>query len=71
MGIKKGALHKRLGIPKGDKIPTSRIRADLAKAKRAGDIHHERQDVLALNFRKSPVRGKHDKRAEVRYGRRK
>lgn len=48
----KGLLHKRLGVPQGQKIPKSKIRADLAKAKRTGNVSAERQDLFALNFGK-------------------
>lgn len=49
--MNKGALHRRLGIPQGQPIPSSTIRADLARAKKSGDVRDEKQDVEALNFR--------------------
>lgn len=50
LDIKKGALHRRLGI-KG-KIPSGKIQKDLKRAKSKGDTRAVRQDVLALNMRK-------------------
>jgi len=52
--IAKGALHKRLGIPQGQKIPLSIIRKKLAalkkkKNKTAAEVKKERQLVFAAN----------------------
>jgi hypothetical protein len=46
----RGLLHEELGVKKGQKIPKKRIRADLKKAKRSGNVAEERRDVFALNF---------------------
>lgn len=48
----RGLLHEMLGVKKGQKIPKSRIRADLAKAKRNHNVAEEKRDVFALNFGK-------------------
>lgn len=48
----RGLLHEMLGVKKGQKIPRSRIRADLAKAKRTGNVAEEKRDIFALNFGK-------------------
>lgn len=46
----RGLLHKELGVPQGKKIPKAKIRADLAKAKRTGNVAEEKRDVFAENF---------------------
>lgn len=48
----RGLLHEMLGVAKGKKIPRSKIRADLAKSKRTGNVAEERRDVYALNVGK-------------------
>lgn len=48
----RGLLHAELGVKKGKKIPRGKIRADLAKAKRSGNVAEEKRDVFALNFGK-------------------
>lgn len=50
--VKKGSLHKEMGVPEGKKIGRSKIEADEKKAKARGDVHRERQDQFALNFNK-------------------
>lgn len=46
----RGLLHKELGVAPGKKIPKAKIRADLAKAKRTGNVAEEKRDVFAENF---------------------
>ncbi len=48
--VKKGALHKEMGIPEGKKIGRSKLKSDEKKAKARGDVKRERQDQFALNF---------------------
>lgn len=48
----RGLLHEMLGVKKGKKIPKSRIRADLKKSKRKGNVAEEKRDVYALNMGK-------------------
>lgn len=48
----RGLLHKRMGVSPGKKIPKGRIRADLKKAERTGNVKDERQDEFALNMGK-------------------
>lgn len=48
----RGLLHEDLGIAKGKKIPRGKIRKDLAKSKRTGNVAEEKRDVFALNFGK-------------------
>ncbi len=48
--IDKGALHRRLGIAPGKKIPRGMIRADLRRAEKAHDVRDEKQDLFALNM---------------------
>lgn len=52
--IKKGLLHKKLGIPQGQKIPISLLKDRLSKLKKkknktAQDVKKEREIVFALN----------------------
>ena len=47
-----GDLHKRLGIPEGEKIPSSVLAEEKAKAKASGDTKKLRQIVFAENARK-------------------
>lgn len=49
--MKKGALHKDLGIPQDKPIPTSKIRAAKAKAEREGDKTEIKRTTFALNTR--------------------
>jgi hypothetical protein len=49
--IRKGALHKRLHVAPGKKIPLSKLRAAKARAKRTGDKRLMKQATFALNFR--------------------
>lgn len=47
--IKKGALHKRLGVPTGKKIPLAKIETDKRKAEKSGNTKAIRQDTFAIN----------------------
>ena len=49
--IRKGALHKRLHVAPGKKIPLSTLRAAKARAKRTGDKRLMKQATFAINFR--------------------
>ncbi len=57
--VKKGALHKRLGIPEGQDIPLALLRRKLVAAKKAKDTEFIRQLVFALNAK---TKFKHPKR---------
>jgi hypothetical protein len=46
----KGALHRDMGVPQGEKIPKSKIRAKLRHDKAEHNVKGERRDVFALNF---------------------
>lgn len=46
--LKKGALHKALGVPMGEKIPA----AMLDKAMKSSDLHLKRMAVMAKNLGK-------------------
>ncbi len=46
MKMKKGALHKQMGVPQGEKIPVSRLKAAAAKGGTLG-----KRARLALTFR--------------------
>lgn len=59
--VKKGALHKDMGIPQGQKIPRSAIRSKLARDKADHNVKGERRDVFALNFGKKHAEGGHIK----------
>lgn len=48
IGLKKGALHADLGVPKGEKIPVGKIEA----AAKSDDPTLRRRANLALTFRK-------------------
>jgi hypothetical protein len=48
MGLKKGALHDDLGVPRKEKIPLGKIQA----AANSDDPTLRRRAQLALNFRK-------------------
>lgn len=50
--IKKGALHKEMGIAPGKPIPTAKLQAVKAAAKRSGDTTEEKRANFALNARK-------------------
>ena len=47
--LKKGALHKELGVPEGKKIPAKK----LAKAAHSKNPLEKKRAVLAENFRKA------------------
>lgn len=47
--IKKGALHKDMGIAKGKKIPVSKLRSKLAHDKATHNTKGIKRDVFALN----------------------
>lgn len=47
----KGLLHKKMGVPQGEKIPTAKLEADKASAKRRGDTARVKQDTFAINAR--------------------
>jgi len=49
--LKKGALHKQMGVKQGEKIPVADLHAKLAAAKKRGDVTTERRVVFALNAR--------------------
>lgn len=49
--LKKGALHKQLGIKQGKKIPVATLDTKLAAAKKSGDVQTERRLVFAKNAR--------------------
>jgi hypothetical protein len=52
----RGALHRDMGIPQGQKIPKARIQAKLARDKASGNTKGVKRDTFALNFRgKKPV----------------
>jgi hypothetical protein len=52
----RGALHRDMGVPQGQKIPKSKIQAKLARDKASGNTKGVKRDVFALNFRgKKPV----------------
>lgn len=60
--IKKGALHKDMGIPQGQKIPVGAIRAKLSRDKASGNKKGVKRDVFAINAKTKfadggPVRG--------------
>jgi len=50
-GLKKGALHKQMGVAQGEKIPVADLHAKLAAAKKRGDTQTVRRVVFALNAR--------------------
>lgn len=52
LNIKKGALHKELGIPDKQHIPEATLSTDLAKAKKDGNTTEEKRIVFAENFGK-------------------
>lgn len=52
INVKKGALHKRMGVKQGSPIGTKSISKDLSKAKASGNVREQRQDQFALNARK-------------------
>lgn len=65
----RGELHRELGVPQGKKIPKAKIRADLAKAKRTGNVAEEKRDVFAENFgHKAPDGDGHKGRGVVPRG---
>lgn len=48
--IKRGALHKELGVPEGEKIGEKRLNAAKANAKKTGDTKEMKRVVFAENF---------------------
>lgn len=46
----RGALHRDMGVPQGQKIPKSKIRSKLAHDKASGNTKGIKRDVFALNF---------------------
>jgi hypothetical protein len=59
--IESGGLHRQMGIPEGEGIPTAEIEKDLAKNRRSGNVKGARRDQLALNMRKFRHRGRKKK----------
>ena len=55
----KGALHRDMGVPQGQKIPKSKIRSKLAHDKASGNSKGVKRDVFALNFGKGHAEGGH------------
>jgi hypothetical protein len=52
----RGALHRDMGVPQGQKIPKAKIQAKLSRDKASGNTKGVKRDVFALNFRgKKPV----------------
>lgn len=51
--IKKGALHKDMGIPQGKRIPRGKIRSKLAHDKKEHNVKGIRRDTFALNMGKA------------------
>ena len=47
-----GALHKELGVKKGEKIPAKKLASADKKAKKSGDTKLERQINLAKTLKK-------------------
>lgn len=50
--VKKGALHKELGIAQGKKIGTGKLEAVKASAKKSGNSTLVKRATFALNARK-------------------
>lgn len=48
----KGELHADLGIPKGEKIPASKLSAAKKSAKASGNVAEEKRIVFAENAKK-------------------
>lgn len=48
----KGLLHKKMGIPQGQKIPLSDLKSEEAKAKKSGNTKLEREVLFAEHARK-------------------
>jgi hypothetical protein len=48
----RGKLHKKMGVPKGEKLPTAAIAKKKAAAKKSGDTATVKQTTFALNARK-------------------
>ena len=48
----RGLLHEALGIAKDKKIPGSKLKATLKRAKKSGNTKLEKQVVYAENVRK-------------------
>lgn len=47
-----GLLHKKMGIPQGEKIPRGALAAEKAKAERTGDTSLIKETTFAENFGK-------------------
>lgn len=47
-----GLLHKRLGVPAGEKIPDSDLASAKIKAKESGDLSLMKQVTFAQNAKK-------------------
>jgi hypothetical protein len=45
----KGALHRQLGVPEGESIPSSKLSAAAARAKRTGNTQLARRVNFAKN----------------------
>lgn len=63
--VKKGALHKDMGIPQGEKIPRGKIRSKLARDKAHHNVKGERRDLFALNMGKAKGGHIHDSTHEI------
>lgn len=50
--MKKGKLHRKLGVPEGEKIPQEKLSAAYNKAKKSGDTTTVREINLARTLGK-------------------
>jgi len=50
--VKKGLLHKKMGISEGKKISSSSLSKEKSKAKKSGNTKLEKEVVFAQNARK-------------------
>lgn len=48
---KEGSLHKAMGISEDKKIPESKLKSEVASAKRSGNVAEEKKAVFAENAR--------------------
>lgn len=48
--VKKGALHKEMGISEDKKIPAKALNKELKEAKKEGDVKTEKRVIFAKNF---------------------
>lgn len=46
--LKKGLLHKKMGVPKGQKIPLADLEAKKKEAKKTGNTKLEREANFAI-----------------------